>query len=561
MKLTAMLTLLTLLAPLTLWSKNPDKIIGGSKSAGHDFFLQLSMDGTLNRAFCGSTAIAPGVAVTAAHCVASRTTSFKLVHGIDQDGVKKLTVIDVHAVIAHHQYGGTFNDIALIFFDQNQAKDVVVPAAINRGQVQLDNSSLLAIGRGNMTSIGTLYGKDLFEVNLPHIDLETCKSVPDYAGAINNTHVCAGILETGGQDSCQGDSGGPLVVIRNGLATLVGVTNFGLGCAQKGLPGVYASPKAHASWIDSNIARYNNNEVSASPNMDLAFASKCHLTKIDEETLQQQNANDIGMLSLASLYTAKTRFSPSAAVTLSANSKEVCRFKLGSDQFVAKFDQNKIVVQNLSKNTWWQAAAKRETDSLYQRCMVTGQDSFSFDIAVGDGAAMISLEGSVAALAPIQATQISADFKSIATCTIGRYVTTLRYSDQSQAILVELKNHINDTTSHFALKKSSGASTSAPKGRLGATLSTDNSSSARLVIDNKSDEDLFSWEITCNKEFSLLNLNRVSDKTIRYMAPKDDLATVLAGDQIEVALSFRAAPNSGGKLECTINRDIKVTVE
>ncbi len=57
--------------------------------------------------------------------------------------------------------------------------------------------------------------------------------------------LCAGEAG-GGVDACSGDSGGPLVVDVNTPATppgdfvLAGLIDFGAGCAQAGLPGVYA---------------------------------------------------------------------------------------------------------------------------------------------------------------------------------------------------------------------------------------------------------------------------------------------------------------------------------
>ena len=66
------------------------------------------------------------------------------------------------------------------------------------------------------------------------------------------TSVCAG-YENGYRDSCSGDSGGPLVSIRNGVPVLVGVTSWGVRCAEKQKPGVYTRVTYYMDWITSVI--------------------------------------------------------------------------------------------------------------------------------------------------------------------------------------------------------------------------------------------------------------------------------------------------------------------
>ena len=66
------------------------------------------------------------------------------------------------------------------------------------------------------------------------------------------TSLCAG-YENGYRDSCSGDSGGPLVSIRDGVPVLVGVTSWGVKCAEKQKPGVYTRVTYYTDWITSII--------------------------------------------------------------------------------------------------------------------------------------------------------------------------------------------------------------------------------------------------------------------------------------------------------------------
>jgi trypsin len=92
---------------------------------------------------------------------------------------------------------------------------------------------------------GPSYPTVLQAVQVPLVPEALCGE--DYAGieqTITPSMICAGSSRPR-TDSCYGDSGGPLVVDRDTPAdppadyVLVGLVDFGNGCAQPGYPGVY----------------------------------------------------------------------------------------------------------------------------------------------------------------------------------------------------------------------------------------------------------------------------------------------------------------------------------
>lgn len=72
--------------------------------------------------------------------------------------------------------------------------------------------------------------------------------------------ICAGDSD-GQKDSCEGDSGGPLVLLAEQASTgqarmryyQVGIVSFGLGCAVKGIPGVYTRVTRYLGWINEHL--------------------------------------------------------------------------------------------------------------------------------------------------------------------------------------------------------------------------------------------------------------------------------------------------------------------
>ena len=83
----------------------------------------------------------------------------------------------------------------------------------------------------------------LLTANVSTIRHVTCSTI--YSKSLLPGMLCAGRL-SGGTDSCQGDSGGPLVYD----GRVIGVVSWGYGCAEPGLPGVYADVQYYQQWIE-----------------------------------------------------------------------------------------------------------------------------------------------------------------------------------------------------------------------------------------------------------------------------------------------------------------------
>ncbi|XP_065532169.1 trypsin I-P1-like isoform X2 [Lathamus discolor] len=158
-------------------------------------------------------------------------------------------VIRASKIIRHSGFNSETlnNDIMLI--------KLATPAQLNKAvqTVSLPTSCVAAgtecliSGWGNTRSSGSAYPDTLQCLKAPVLSTSQCNSA--YPGSITSNMICIGFLE-GGKDSCQGDSGGPAVC--NGQ--LQGIVSWGLGCAQKGYPGVYTKVCNYVSWIKATIA-------------------------------------------------------------------------------------------------------------------------------------------------------------------------------------------------------------------------------------------------------------------------------------------------------------------
>ncbi|KAM6288425.1 trypsin I-P1-like [Spheniscus humboldti] len=223
-----------------------DKIVGGYTCAENSVPYQVSLNSGYH--FCGGSLINSQWVLSAAHCYKSRIQVQLGKHNLALTESTQ-QFISSAKVIRHSGYSSTTldNDIMLI--------KLAKPAQLNRAvqTVPLPTSCVatgttcLISGWGNTLSDANPYPDTLQCLKAPVLSSRKCTEA--YPGKITKNMICVGFLE-GGKDSCQGDSGGPVVC--NGQ--LQGIVSWGIGCAQKGYPGVYTKVCNYVSWIKATMS-------------------------------------------------------------------------------------------------------------------------------------------------------------------------------------------------------------------------------------------------------------------------------------------------------------------
>ncbi|KAE8289034.1 Trypsin-1 [Larimichthys crocea] len=229
-----------------VFATEDDKIVGGKECTPHSQPHQVSLNSGYH--FCGGSLVNENWVVSAAHCYKSKMDIVLGDHNRWWMDGNEQTISAVR-VIPHPNYESwtISNDIMLIKLSK--------PATINQyvKPVALPTSCAPA---GTMCTVSgwgvTMSSADsnkLQCVNIPILSEEDCDKA--YPGMITESMFCAGYLE-GGKDSCQGDSGGPVVC--NG--ELQGVVSWGIGCAERNHPGVYAKTCIFTEWLQTTMATY-----------------------------------------------------------------------------------------------------------------------------------------------------------------------------------------------------------------------------------------------------------------------------------------------------------------
>lgn len=262
--------------------KYDGRIVGGQMTSIFRYPFQVSLQ--YHKAhICGASILKPNIILTAAHCIEDPedVASFQVRAG-STTHMYGGQVVGVQRIIKHEAYNLSEldSDVALVLLSKNltfsrRIRPIELP---EYGSAIPENKPLFVSGWGLTSETGAV-SHFLNHVAVGLMNGSICEESYHYVATITAQMFCAGLPE-GGKDSCQGDSGGPLVIYVPTEASPLsltpkargggqswhpitkpiqyGIVSFGVGCAQKGYPGVYANVAALRPWIDEKIKQMTN---------------------------------------------------------------------------------------------------------------------------------------------------------------------------------------------------------------------------------------------------------------------------------------------------------------
>ncbi|EFN87985.1 Chymotrypsin-1 [Harpegnathos saltator] len=223
------------------------QIVGGHDAPNGKFPYQVSLR-LDNKHFCGGSIINNRTILTAAHCVAGKTSPIILsritVHA-GTNFLKRPGIVYRPKNITYHKEfnrSRLANDIAVITLSSViKYTKLIQPVPLATSDIAPGRRCILS-GWGRISMGGDVPNK-LQEIELVVYDSRKCKRT--YTNFLNS-QICT--YKKRGQGACHGDSGSPLVA--NG--TQIGIVSYGQPCAI-GYPDVYTKVAAFKKWLKQNV--------------------------------------------------------------------------------------------------------------------------------------------------------------------------------------------------------------------------------------------------------------------------------------------------------------------
>jgi len=226
---------------------------------------------TVNLYQCGGSLIAPGVLLTAAHCVdkfRQNPTELKIRCGEwdTQHQTEPYPHQDrqVSNLAIHPEFDGRNlqNDFAVLIVSEDFILDQHLDTACLPDANEIfDSTTCFATGWGkDQFGAAGQYQVVLKEIGLPMVNQAVCqdKLRTTRLGQkykLHDSFLCAGGVA--GKDTCKGDGGSPLVCPSKydpNTYVQAGIVAWGIGCGENGVPGVYADVSKATCWIDQQIS-------------------------------------------------------------------------------------------------------------------------------------------------------------------------------------------------------------------------------------------------------------------------------------------------------------------